>query len=459
MPVEPLFRSTRGFRAFRLKYTPPSDWPRTILHRNPVQPPTGAAPFRPRPIHLLTMNIHAQPTPDSASPTHSRRALSLSLLALASGLLLSACGQRSGPPAAPVLEVATISVTQQPLVLTTELPGRVSAYRTADIRPQVNGLVKQRLYTEGAAVDAGQPLYQIDPAPFQAAFDSASAALARAEANLPAARALAERYQSLAADKAVSAQTLENATAALKQAEADVAYYKATAETARINLGYTRITSPISGRTGPSAVTDGAIVTAYQLIPLTTVQQLDPVYVDVPQSTAELLRLERRLADGRLTEDKATQNTVRLLEEDGTAYKQAGTLQFRDISVDQTTGAVTLRMVFPNPDGILLPGMFVRAVVNEGVKPDAILVPQQCVNRDPRGNPYVYLVNAAGIAQTQPIVIDRAVGNQWYVSAGLKVGDQLIVEGFQRLRPSMPVKAVPFSAPKTAAPAAAQPAR
>jgi len=406
------------------------------------------------------MNILAQPIQDSASPTLSRRALSLSLLALAGGLLLSACGQRSGPPAAAVLEVATISVAPQPLTLTTELPGRTAAYRVAEIRPQVNGLIQKRLYTEGSEVAAGQPLYQIDPAPFQAAYDSAAAALARAEANLPAARALAERYQSLAADKAVSAQTLENATAALKQAEADVAYYKATVETARINLGYTKIVSPIAGRTGPSAVTDGAIVTAYQPVSLTSVQQLDPIYVDVPQSTAELLRLERRLADGRLAEDKNGQNTVQLLEEDGTPYKQPGTLQFRDITVDQTTGAVTLRMVFPNPDGILLPGMFVRAVVKEGVKADAILVPQQCVNRDPRGNPFVYLVNATGIAQVQPIAIDRAVGNQWYVSSGLKAGDQLIVEGFQRLRPGMPVKAVSFSAaPKAAAPAAAQPAR
>ena len=403
------------------------------------------------------MNIHSLSKQDSTSATKSYRSLRFALAATACAALLAACNRQSGPAAQPMPEVATVAIATQPLTLTTELPGRVSAYRIADIRPQVNGLVKQRLYTEGSEVAAGQPLYQIDPAPFQAAFDSASAALARAEANLPAARALAERYQSLAADKAVSAQTLENATAALKQAEADVAYYKATVETARINLGYTKIASPITGRTGPSAVTDGAIVTAYQPIPLTTVQQLDPVYVDVPQSTAELLRLERRLADGRLTEDKATQNTVQLLEEDGTAYKQAGTLQFRDISVDQTTGAVTLRMVFPNPDGILLPGMFVRAVVNEGVKPDAILVPQQSVNRDPRGNPYVLLVNAAGAVQVQPIVIDRAIGNQWFVSAGLKPGDQLVVEGFQRVRPGMTVKAVPFV--PAAKPAAPQPAR
>ncbi len=406
------------------------------------------------------MNISTKSKRGTRFPMKNIRLHGLVLTAALCGLFLAACSQRSAPPAAATLEVATISVAPQPLTLTTELPGRTAAYRVAEIRPQVNGLIQKRLYTEGAEVAAGQPLYQIDPAPFQAALDTATAALARAEANLPAARALTERYQSLAADKAISAQTLENATAALKQAEADVAYYRATVETARINLGYTKIPSPITGRTGPSSVTDGAIVTAYQPVALTSVQQLDPIYVDVPQSTADLLRLERRLADGRLAEDKNGQNSVQLLEEDGTPYKQAGTLQFRDITVDQTTGAVTLRMVFPNPDGILLPGMFVRAVVKEGVKADAILVPQQCVSRDPRGNPYVYLVNAAGIAQTQPVTIDRAVGNQWYVSAGLKTGDQLIVEGFQRLRPGMPVKAVPFSAaPKAVAPAAAQPAR
>jgi membrane fusion protein (multidrug efflux system) len=356
------------------------------------------------------MNILAQPIQDSALPTHSRRALSLSLLALAGGLLLSACGQRSAPrpprswklPRSP----SPRSRSPSPPSCPAAPPPTASPRSAAGKRPHPETPLHRRLRSRrrpAALPDRSRA--------FQAAYDSAAAALARAEANLPAARALAERYQSLAADKAVSAKTLENATAALKQAEADVAYYKATVETARINLGYTKIVSPIAGRTGPSTVTDGAIVTAYQGISLTSVQQLDPIYVDVPQSTAELLRLERRLADGRLAEDKNGQNTVQLLEEDGTPYKQPGTLQFRDITVDQTTGAVTLRMVFPNPDGILLPGMFVRAVVKEGVKTDAILVPQQCVSRDPRGNPFVYLVNAAGIAQVQPIAIDRAVGN------------------------------------------------
>ena len=230
-------------------------------------------------------------------------------------------------------------------------------------------------------------LYQIDPAPFQAALDNAKAALGRAEANLPAIRSRAERYKELLADKAVSQQDYDDAAAALKQAEADIQYWKATVETARINLGYTRVTAPISGRIGRSNVTEGALVTAYQPVALATIQQLDPIYVDVPQSTAELLRLKRRLEDGRLNQDGTNQNKVQLILEDGTAYPLEGTLQFRDVTVDPTTGSVILRIVFPNPEGVLLPGMFVRAVVEEGVNEQAILVPQQAVSRDPKGNP------------------------------------------------------------------------
>ncbi|MFT3829654.1 MAG: efflux RND transporter periplasmic adaptor subunit [Opitutaceae bacterium] len=386
-----------------------------------------------------------------------RRSLRALPLLATCALALAACNRQAAPVAMPPPEVATITVAQQPLVLTTELPGRVSAFRVAEIRPQVNGLIKRRLYTEGAAVAAGEVLYQIEPSPLQAVYDSALAALARAEANLPAARALAERYEGLAVDKAVSAQTLENALAARRQAEADVLYYKAAAETARINLGYTQITSPIAGRTGPSSVTDGAIVTAYQGSPLTSVQQLDPIYVDVPQSTSEILRLERRLADGRLAADKTARTSVQLIEEDGTPYRQNGTLEFRDVTVDQTTGAVTLRMVFPNSDGILLPGMFVRAVVNEGVKPDAILIPQQSVLRDPRGNPYVLLVDPNNVVQRQAVTIDRAIANQWFVTDGLKAGDRLMVEGFQRSRPGITVK--PVAAASTTTASAVQPAR
>ena len=230
-------------------------------------------------------------------------------------------------------------------------------------------------------------LYQIDPAPFQAALDNAKAALGKSEANLPSIRLRAERYKELLAEKAVSQQDYDDAAAALKQAEADIEYWKAAVETARINLGYTRVTAPISGRIGKSNVTDGALVTAYQPVALATIQQLDPIYVDVPQSTTELLRLKRRLEDGRLNQNGTNQKKVKLILEDGTAYPLEGTLQFRDVTVDPTTGSVILRIVFPNPEGVLLPGMFVRAVVKEGVNEQAILIPQQAVSRDPKGNP------------------------------------------------------------------------
>ena len=400
------------------------------------------------------MNILAQPIQDSASPMHSRRALSLSLLALAGGLLLSACGQRSGPPAAPVPEVATVVIAPQSITLTTELPGRTAAFRVAEIRPQVNGLIQKRLYTEGSEVAAGQPLYQIDPAQFQAAFDSAQAALGRAEANLPAVRARFERFDSLVADKAVSQQNYDDATAALKQAEADVAYYRAAAENARVNLGYTRIVSPISGRIGRSSVTDGAIVTAYQPVALATIQQLDPIYVDVPQSTNELLRLEQRIAQNLLKDAGATAAKVQLYLSDGSKYPIEGTLQFRDAEVDPTTASVTLRAVFPNPQGVLLPNMFVRAVLVEGVGERAILAPQQAITRNTKGQPVALVVNAEKKIEQRLLTLDRAIGNQWLVASGLAAGDHIVVEGLQKVRPGMPVREVSFQAPQ---PASAQP--
>jgi len=396
------------------------------------------------------MNILAQPIQDSASPTRSSRALSLSLIAIAGGLLLSACGKSSGPATAPTPEVATIVVAPQAVTLTTELPGRTAAYRVAEIRPQVNGLIQKRLFTEGAEVAAGQELYQIDPAQYQAAFDSAKAALARAEANLPAVRARFERFDSLVADKAVSQQNYDDASAALQQAEADVAYYKATAENARVNLGYTRIVSPIAGHIGRSSVTDGAIVTAYQPVALATIQQLDPIYVDVPQSTDELLRLERRLADKLLNADAANANKVQLFLSDGSKYPLDGTLQFRDVEVDPTTASVTLRAVFPNPEGVLLPSMFVRAVINEGVNDRAILVPQQAVSRDTKGQPVALVVTAEKKIEQRLLTLDRAIGNQWLVASGIAAGDHLVVEGLQKVRPGMPVREVSFQAPQPA---------
>jgi membrane fusion protein (multidrug efflux system) len=344
----------------------------------------------------------------------------------------------------PVPEVATVTVAPQRVALTTELPGRTSPYCIAEIRPQVNGLIQKRLFIEGSDVQAGKALYQIDPAPFQAALDNAQAALGRAEANLPALQLRADRYKQALADKAVAQQDLDDATAALKLAVADVAYYQAMVETARINLGYTQVVSPISGRIGRSSVTDGAIATAYQPMALATIQQLDPIYVDVPQSTSELLRLQRRLEEKLMNRDGTNANQVDLILEDGTKYPLEGNLKFRDVSVDPTTASVILRMVFPNPKGVLLPGMFVRAVVKEGVNEQGILIPQQAVSRDPKGNPMALLVNAAGKVEPRMLTLDRAVGDQWLVSSGLAPGDRIIAEGMQNVRPGVAVKEVRF---------------
>lgn len=370
---------------------------------------------------------------------------SVVLIALLGGLLLGGCNrQQQSPLPPPVPEVATVTVQPQQLVLTTELPGRTSSFLVAEIRPQVNGIIQKRLFNEGSDVKAGQVLYQIDPAPFQAALDSAKAALARSEANLPAIRAKAERYRALLAEKAVSQQDYDDRDAALKQAEADIEYWKAAVETARINLGYTRVTAPISGRIGKSNVTDGALVTAYQPVPLATIQQLDPIYVDVPQSTTELLRLKRRLEEGRLNQNGTNQEKVRLILEDGTKYPLEGTLQFRDVTVDPTTGSVVLRVVVPNPEGVLLPGMFVRAAVKEGTNEQAIVVPQQAVSRDPKGNPIAFIADADGKIQQRRLTLDRAIDDKWLVSSGLAVGDRVVVEGMQKVRPGAFAKVVPF---------------
>jgi membrane fusion protein (multidrug efflux system) len=353
--------------------------------------------------------------------------------------------QQKAPPAA-IPEVSAVTVQPQQIMLTTELPGRTSAYRVADIRPQVNGLIQKRLFTEGTHVKAGDVLYQIDPASFQAALNNATAALNRSEANLPALQLRVTRYEELLAEKAVSQQDYDDATAALRQTQADIQYWKATLETARINLAYARITAPISGRIGMSNVTEGAIVTAYQPVALATIQQLDPIYVDVPQSTTEMLRLKRRLENGRLNQNGKNQKTVNLIMEDGTAYPLEGKLQFRDVTVDPTTGSVTLRIVFPNPDGFLLPGMFVRAKMKEGINEHAILIPQQAVSRDPKGNPVALIVDGEDKVQQRMLTLDRAVGDKWLVTSGLAPGDRVIVEGVQKVRPGTTVKVVAFQA-------------
>jgi len=368
--------------------------------------------------------------------------VSLFLLLFCYGL--TGCDRKPVQTLAPIPEVAVISVTTQKITLTTELPGRTSAYRIAEIRPQVNGLILKRLFTEGQDVKAGQVLYQIDPAPFQSALDNAKAAFGKAEANVPAIRLRVGRFHELLADNAVSQQDHDDASAALKQAEAEVAYWKATVATAQINLGYTTVKAPISGRIGISNVTDGAIVTAYQPVSLATIQQLDPIYVDVPQSTTDLLRLKRRLKDGRLKKNGSGPDKVKLIQEDGTPYSLEGTLQFSDVTVDQTTGSVMLRVVFPNPEDILLPGMFVQTVIKEGVNEQAILIPQQGVSRDTKGNPFALIVDAESKAAFRPLTLDRAIGDKWLVSAGLAPGDPVIIEGLMMLRPGTMVKAAPF---------------
>lgn len=364
-------------------------------------------------------------------------------------LILGGCGQQTSKgrtPAGGTSEVAVMTIQPKRLVITTELVGRTFASLVAELRPQVNGIIRKRLFEEGSNVKDGQALFQIDPAPYEAALDNAKAALGRAEANLPAIRLKADRLRELLAEKAVSQQDFDDVSAGLKQAEADIKYWKAMVETARINLGYTLIKAPISGRIGRSGVTEGALVTAHQPIALATIQRLDPMYVDVSQSTTELLRLRRRLEEGQLSRNGKSQNTVRLLMEDNIKYPLAGVLQFRDVTVDPTTGSVILRIVFPNPKGYLLPGMFVRAVLEEGVHPKALLIPQQAVLRNPKGAPFALLVNAEGKAEQRMITLDRTIGDAWLVSSGLAPGDRVIVEGMQKTRPGASVKVVPFEA-------------
>ncbi len=360
---------------------------------------------------------------------------------------LSGCGRQNPQGQMPggMPEVAYIAVAPTRVLLTTELTGRTSASVAADVRPQVSGIILKRLFTEGSNVKAGQILYQIDPAPFQAALDNAGASLNRSQANLPAVKARAERMRDLLPSKAVSQQEVDDTQSALKQAEADVAYWQAAVRTAQINLGYTRITAPISGHIGKSNVTEGALATAQQPAPLASIQQLDPVYVDVSQSTADLLKIRQRLEKGQLNRNGKDESKVRLLLENDVPYNLEGTLQFRDVTVDPTTGSVILRIIFPNPQGILLPGMFVRAVVQEGINPKAILVPQQAVSRNTKGDPLALVVDSQGIAQIRMLTIDRAIGNSWLISAGLTPGDRLIVEGLQKIKPGVPVKAVAFS--------------
>jgi len=366
---------------------------------------------------------------------------------LAAGLNVLRCNTQEAPPrpqGPPEVAVATMS--PEPIELITELPGRVWPYLVAEVRPQVSGIIQKRLFEEGSDVRAGDVLYQIDAAPYEAAYSRAKAALAAAEANLPAVKARVERYKNALAERAVSRQDYDEAVAALEQARATIELRRAEVESARIDLSYTPIKAPISGRIGKSNITVGALVTAHQPTPLATIQQIDPIYVDVTQSTAELLRLKQGMETGRLSKDDENQRRVRLRLEDGTPYPLDGTLQFRDVTVDPSTGSFILRIVFPNPEHLLLPGMFVRALVREGIVQNAILVPQQAVSRDHKGNPVALIVDAEGKVQQKTLAADRAIGNKWLVSSGLEPGDRVIVEGLQKVRPGMPVKTVPFDA-------------
>ena len=361
-------------------------------------------------------------------------------------MLMNGCGNKAStaPPASLPPEVGIVVVQPQRVVLTTELPGRTAPWQVAEVRPQVNGIIQKRIFIEGSDVKAGAVLYQIDPATYQAAFASAKAAEARAEASLGTVRLKEERYRDLVKIKAVSQQDYDDAHAAFKQAEADVAFSRAAVETARINLAYTKVTAPISGRIGRSSVTDGALVTASQSTALATIQQLGSMYVDVTQSSAELLRLKQNLASGLMKKSDSAQ--VKLLLEDGSSYPLPGTLKFSEVTVDQSTGSVILRAVFPNPKQSLLPGMFVRAVVEEGTNEQAILVPQRGVTRNPKGEALAVVVGAEEKAEQRPIKVVRTVGDNWLVSDGLKAGDRVIVEGVQRVRPGTVVKTVPFGA-------------
>jgi membrane fusion protein (multidrug efflux system) len=364
----------------------------------------------------------------------------LSLLSTA--VLLSACGKPpmgGPPPTLAVPQVSVVTVQPQRLAVTTELPGRTAPVLIADVRPQITGLVQARRFVEGSEVKAGELLYQIDPASYRASVDNAQAALDKAEATLRSTRLKATRYQELVALKAVSQQDYDDAAVALQQAEADVAAARANLQSGRINLENTRITAPISGRIGKSSVTPGALVTANQATALATVQQLDPIFVDVTQSSTTVLRLKRALAGGQLSGGTAK---VKLLLEDGSVYPLPGKLKFSDVTVDPGTGAITLRAEFPNPKGDLLPGMYVRAVLEEGVLDQALLVPQPAVSRDGAGKPLAYVVDAAGKLEQRALVTDRAIGNQWLVSSGLKAGDRLVVSGQQKARPGAPVEIV-----------------
>jgi membrane fusion protein (multidrug efflux system) len=357
-------------------------------------------------------------------------------------LALAGCNQdKAAQATAPAVkpEVSAVTLRPQSVAITAELPGRTSAYLTAEVRPQVGGIIRSRNFREGSEVEKGDVLYEIDPAPYQAAYDSAQAQLQRAKGAVPSAQAKLDRYTGLSAQSAVSQQEFDDARATLVQAQADVASATAALEAARINLGFTKILAPISGRVDASTVTVGALVTANQTTSLTTIREFDPINVDVTQSSANLLRFRRAVEEGRL-KISGDNVSVHLTLEDGSSYNQTGKLQFSEAAVAETVGTITVRVVFPNPDRILLPGMYVRASLEEGVAENSFLVPQRAVTRNTKGEPTAKFVTTDGKVQERVLSVQRSIGNSWLVSAGLTDGDQVIVEGGQRVRDGQDVK-------------------
>lgn len=379
------------------------------------------------------------PTPRSLLP-----------VSLAAVLALAACDSKQAgtpPPAGPV-EVSVVTLETQRVALTTDLPGRTSAFRVAEVRPQVSGIVLKRLFEEGTEVKAGQQLYQIDPATYQAALQSAQADLAKARATLKSVEAKAARYADLVQINAVSRQDYDDAVASLDQAKAAILVAQAAVETARINVDYTKVLAPISGRIGKSSVTEGALVTANQTTAMSTITQLDPIYVDVSQSSSDLMRLRKAVSAGMMQQGDADKAPVTLtLDGSSTTYDQTGQLQFSDVTVDQSTGAVQVRAVFPNPRKDLYPGLFVRARVEQGVRDNAVLVPQQAVVRTPDGGASVWLVDSSNKVSQRPVVTAQAVGDKWLVDSGLSAGDRVVVEGLQKVRPGAEVRPVAPAAP------------
>lgn len=363
--------------------------------------------------------------------------------AIVGSIALTGCDSAAEQAKAPThqaIPVGVVTLNSQALTLKKELPGRISAFQIAEIRPQVSGIVQSRLFIEGKQVEQGQSLYQINPATFKAELAASEAAVARAQASIASSKSKAFRYSKLLKIKAVSQQDYDEADAAYKQANAELLTAQAQLQTAQINLDYSQVSSPISGQISKSNVTVGALVSANQTMALATVTQLDPIYIDLTQSSNELTKFKKSIASGLLSVDSANQTDVELTMEDGSIYPHKGTLQFSEVTVDPSTGSVTLRAKFPNPEKLLLPGMYARASIVEGVKAKAILVPQRGVTRNSKGEPTALVVSKDNTVESRVLTIDRSVGANWLVINGLDEGDKLIVEGLQKIRPGAPVQ-------------------